>query len=356
MVNMTNPKEILKVIKMLSPTTFPKLEYLSKEDLTLSDVREGGLKEDAVITNDLRYPQPTTYPLGAENPHGEIEMIGDVEAIHWYGDAEGIIWHFVTTGDPDNEPLVMVHGFPESWYTFHNQMRDLSDKYYCIAVDTLGNGQSDKRIDLDYRYSSMANSLATLLDTIGVETFNLAGHDRGSVISDHLLNVEGMEQRVLRYVRMQQSANEPHGEPKPPHKVFAQSWFPTLMKWTGFPRIAYAASAYAVKDISPEVLRRLGHECKYQGIAEASPRQFDHTSLDQELADRHNFLFARMTMPVLFLQGRFDPGQHPEEYDNTPDFVAQGRVQFMDGNHFFQLGVPEATSKAMRAFLAEPTS
>lgn len=354
MTKISSPKEVLKLIKMLSPQTLPRLEYLSKEDLSLTNVREGGIREDASITSNMRYPSPATFPLGAENAHGEIEMLGDVEATHWYAEADGITWHFVTTGDPKNEPYVLVHGFPESWYTFHNQMRDLSDQFYCIAVDTLGNGQSDKRLDLDYRYSAIAVALAKLLDTIGVDRFNLAGHDRGSVISDHLLNVDSMENRVLRYVRMQQSANEPHGDPKPPHKLFASSWFPMLMKWTGFPRLAYAASSYRVEDIAPEVLSRLDHECKYKGIAEASPRQFDKTSLEQELEDRHSFLFAKMTMPVLFLQGRFDPGQHPEEYENTPDFVTNGRVQFIDGNHFFQLGAPAATTEAMRVFLSEP--
>ncbi|MEM1357829.1 MAG: alpha/beta hydrolase [Bacteroidota bacterium] len=351
---MNSPKEVLKLIKILSPQTLPRLEYLSREDLSLTDVREGGIRKNVPITAGIRYPQPAGFPLGAENAHGEIEMLGEVEATHWYAEADGITWHFVTTGDPSKEPLVFVHGFPESWYTFHHQLRDLSDQFYCIALDTLGNGQSDKRLNLDYRYSAIATALARLLDTIGIDRFNLGGHDRGSVISDHLLNVPGMEQRVLRYIRMQQSANEPHGEPKPPHKVFAAPWFPQLMKWTGFPRLAYVASAYRVQNISPEVLARLGYECKYAGIAEASPRQFDHTSLEQELADRHEFLFAKMTMPVLFLQGRFDPGQHPEEYENTPDFVTNGRVQFIDGNHFFQLGVPAAATAAIRAFLAEP--
>ncbi|MEL7194473.1 MAG: alpha/beta hydrolase [Bacteroidota bacterium] len=356
MTKTNDPKEILKMIKMLSPQSLPRLEYISREDLSISNVREGGIKEDAPLTTDMRYPAPDAYPVGAENAHGEIEMLGDVAATHWYVEADGITWHFVTAGDPNNEPYVMVHGFPESWYTFHNQVRDLSDQFYCIAVDTLGNGQSDKRLDLDYRYSAIAASLAKLLDKMGIDRFNLGGHDRGSVISDHLLNVEGMEQRVLRYVRMQQSANEPHGDPKPPHKLFSSAWFPMLMKWTGFPRLAYAASMYRVKDIAPEVLRRLDHEVKYKGIAEASPRQFDHTSLEQELEDRHNFLFAKMTMPVLFLQEKNDPGQHPEEYKNTADFVTNGRVQFIDGNHFFQLGAPEAATQAMREFLSESLS
>ncbi|MEM8861060.1 MAG: alpha/beta fold hydrolase, partial [Chloroflexota bacterium] len=285
-------KEVLKMIKILSPQTLPKLEYLTRENLSLTNVREGGIKKDAVITTDMRYPKPATYPLGAENAHGEIEMLGDVSATHWYADADGIKWHFVTAGDPSNEPFVLVHGFPESWYTFHNQVRDLSDQYYCIAVDTLGNGQSEKDVTMDYQYSSIATSLAKMLDTIGIDQFNLGGHDRGSVISDHLLNVDGMEGRILRYIRMQQSANEPHGDPQPPHGVFAQPWFTNLMKWTGFPRLSYAASGYRVEGITKEVLDRLDYEVKFKGVAEASPRQFDKTNLQKELDDRHNFLFA----------------------------------------------------------------
>ncbi|MEM7800265.1 MAG: alpha/beta hydrolase, partial [Chloroflexota bacterium] len=269
MIKTNHSKEILKLIKMLLPQTLPRREYFSLNDLRLTNVREGGIRADAQITPSIRYPQPATYPQGAENAHGEVEMLGDVEATHWYADADGITWHFVTTGDPNNEPFVLVHGFPESWYTFHNQMRDLSDRFYCIAVDTLGHGQSDKRLDLDYRYSAIAASLVKLLDTLEVEHFNLGGHDRGSVISDHLLNVEGMGERVMRYVRMQQSANEPHGDPKPPHKLFATSWFPVLMKWTGFPRLAYVASPYRVDGIAPEVLARIDHEVKFNGVAKA---------------------------------------------------------------------------------------
>ena len=136
MTKTNDPKEILKLIKMLSPQALPRLEYISREDLSLTNVHDEGIREDATLTSDMRYPAPSRYPLGAENAHGAIEMIGDVEATHWYADAEGVIWHFVTTGDPSNEPFVMIHGFPESWYTFCHQ-------FYCIAVDTLGNGLSE---------------------------------------------------------------------------------------------------------------------------------------------------------------------------------------------------------------------
>ena len=102
---MNNPKEILKLIKMLSPQTLPRLDYIAREDLTLTNVRAGGIKVGATITPDMPCSQSATIPLGAENAHGEIEILGDVEATHWYADADGITWHFVTVGDPSKRAV-----------------------------------------------------------------------------------------------------------------------------------------------------------------------------------------------------------------------------------------------------------
>lgn len=344
-------------IKALKPTDLKYfgLDALPKpEHLKLSNVHHKGFNSNATITTDLRYPAPETYPLGAENQHGEIEMLGEVEATHWYAEANSTLWHFATTGNPSNEPLLMVHGFPESWYAFHHQMRDLSDNYYCIAVDTIGNGQSDKRLDLDYTYAGIASYLAALIDKIGLDSFNLTSHDRGSVISDHLLNTNNMNERVLRYVRMQQSANEPHGDPKPPHHILGSPLATIVAKWTQFPKWIYKSSHYKIKDIDPQVLERLDYELKYKGVAECIPLSFKTTSFDKELEDRHTMLFKNMTMPMLFLQGSHDPGQRPEEYENSSDFVINGRVQFIDANHFLHLELPDEVTKALRDFLSTP--
>ena len=58
MNKMNDPREILKVVKLMSPQTLPRLEYISREDLSQTNVREGGVREDAPLTADMRYPQP----------------------------------------------------------------------------------------------------------------------------------------------------------------------------------------------------------------------------------------------------------------------------------------------------------
>ena len=50
MATVNDPKEILKLIKMLTPQTFPRLEYISREDLSLTNVHDKGIREEAQNT------------------------------------------------------------------------------------------------------------------------------------------------------------------------------------------------------------------------------------------------------------------------------------------------------------------
>ncbi|MEM8575986.1 MAG: alpha/beta fold hydrolase, partial [Pseudomonadota bacterium] len=148
-----------------------------------------------------RYPEATPQTLKVSQ-HGEIEYLGfGAFGTHWFVEADGPVWHFVTAGDPANEVVLMVHGYPDTWWANAEVMALLSDEYYVIAVDVLGYGQSDKGPEIDVSYAGAASSLAALLDNIGVSAFNLISHDRGTIVSENLLAIDGMSDRVSAYVR-----------------------------------------------------------------------------------------------------------------------------------------------------------
>ncbi len=302
------------------------------------------------MADNLRYP-PTPPPANAANRHGEIEMLADgAAATHWYAEAAGVTWHFVTAGAPHREAVLMLHGLPESWWAFHHQIADLARDHYVVALDCKGYGQSDKRLDLDYTAAGMARETAVLLDKLDIHAFNLIAHDRGAVIADHMTSVASLKGRILRYVRMQQSFNEPHGAPAPPHAMFATKLGVGNFQSKGIIPIIYEKVMPA--GLTPSTLKRLDYEFKFKGVAKAVSRYFQFNNFDIELKDRHDFLFAHMSMPMLLLQGRWDPGQHPEEYANAPDFVADARVQFVQANHFTHIENPQAVNQAIRGFLS----
>ncbi|MBO6656738.1 MAG: alpha/beta hydrolase [Pseudomonadales bacterium] len=79
-------------------------------------------------------------------------------------------------------PLVlMVHGFPESWYSWRHQIPALADAgYHAVAVDMRGYGKSDKPQDISgYNQVEVTNDIIGLIPALGYETAVVFGHDWG---------------------------------------------------------------------------------------------------------------------------------------------------------------------------------
>ncbi|HEY1248253.1 MAG TPA: alpha/beta fold hydrolase [Nitrososphaera sp.] len=81
------------------------------------------------------------------NRDGEVEVLHGVEMTHHFvqapGESETISWHYVEARE--GEPIVLLHGIPDSWYPWHHQIAALSKTHRAIAVDLKGYGQSEKR-------------------------------------------------------------------------------------------------------------------------------------------------------------------------------------------------------------------
>ena len=123
---------------------------------------------------------------------------GEPEVEHKFVEAAGVKWHYVEAGA--GEAVVFIHGLPESWFSWHYQIAEVSKEYRVIAVDLKGYGQSDKR-DGDYTAQGVANELIALFDGIGLEKFSLVTHDWGTVIGDCIAST--VPDRMVKYVRMQ---------------------------------------------------------------------------------------------------------------------------------------------------------
>lgn len=295
------------------------------------------------IDDTDRYPAAIP-PDGTVNRHGELEYIGNgVFGAHWFVSAENAVWHFVTAGDPSKDAVLLVHGHPDTWYAYSKVMAELADEYYVIAVDTLGYGQSDKRDEVDVSYSAVAKSLIALLNKIEVGRFNLITHDRGSVISDHLIATNGMSDRILTFLRMQQSFDKPHGFPRPAHEQMADA------EWqAGNVVRSIYDSNYVSVEVPEEELARLEWEFQFPGTAKAAARTFEGTSFEIERQFRIKNTIPKMTMPTVIMQGVRDPGQRPEEYYDAPNLIPNGRVVLVDANHFIHTEDPPLVAKVAR--------
>jgi pimeloyl-ACP methyl ester carboxylesterase len=89
-----------------------------------------------------------------------------------------------TAGDPAHQPIIFLHGFPESHRTWAHQMTELSDRFYCIAPDQRGYRGTSKPQEVEaYTADKLTADIFALADALGVQEFTIAGHDWGGAIA-----------------------------------------------------------------------------------------------------------------------------------------------------------------------------
>ncbi|MGB8339670.1 MAG: alpha/beta hydrolase [Burkholderiales bacterium] len=100
---------------------------------------------------------------------------------HHYADVNNIRLHYVTSGETKNRKLILfVHGFPEFWYEWENQLLEFGKDYFAVAPDLRGFNLSSKPAEVkQYRAQNIVEDLRQLAAQLGYEKFILVAHDWG---------------------------------------------------------------------------------------------------------------------------------------------------------------------------------
>lgn len=327
------------------PHLLPEI-IAAPEDFVDAEAPMGDIARRLATLPEVAAPRPST--------DGEVEVLAGTTFTHRFrdapGDGETVRWHYVESGPADAEPVIFLHGVPDSWFQWHLVMAAISDRHRCIAIDLKGYGQSDKRTG-DYRQEGVAEQLIALLDTIGVDRFSLVTHDRGTPPADHL--VAKVPDRVVRYGRGQQHLWHLHPSLHPQELMFTAPTAPFVLEDARTTTIV-AYTALGAKPVDDELLVRTIAEFSYPGINTAVPRYFNSSSFRQEFVERRTRLIPAWRCPVLLLQGREDPGQ-PYEFYRDPEVLAklpQGSgLHLFDAGHFWPFEAPDEAAEVIRGFL-----
>jgi pimeloyl-ACP methyl ester carboxylesterase len=97
-----------------------------------------------------------------------------------YVDAGDVQLHAVIGGE--GPPLLLVHGWPQTWYAWRMLMPALAEDFEVIAVDQRGIGLSDKPAT-GYDTGTLADDLVALMDALGHQRFAMYGTDTGMPIA-----------------------------------------------------------------------------------------------------------------------------------------------------------------------------
>src|SRR5579872_966181 len=99
-----------------------------------------------------------------------------------YVQVNGVRLHVVTAG---KGPLILfLHGFPEFWYEWKNQLAEFGKDHLAVAPDMRGHNLSSKPAEVDqYQMTYLVEDVRALTSHLGDQKFTLVGHDWGGAVA-----------------------------------------------------------------------------------------------------------------------------------------------------------------------------
>jgi pimeloyl-ACP methyl ester carboxylesterase len=195
-----------------------------------------------------------------------------------YIEANGISFHCITAGEG---PLCLcLHGFPESWYSWRNQIPLLARSYQVVVPEMRGYGETDAPGQVAaYRLPVLIDDVGGLIHALGHKEATIVSHDWGGIVALHY--AEAHPETVEKLVVM----NAPHlGDyvdllyNRKSMRQIAKGWYVLMNQVPGLTETLLAAGDYAVfewlikryavrKEVfTPEVMARWKENIRRSGL------------------------------------------------------------------------------------------
>ncbi|WP_031499283.1 alpha/beta fold hydrolase [Bryobacter aggregatus] len=268
---------------------------------------------------------------------------------HDFADSHGVRIHYATYGKPSNPLILMVHGFPDFWYTWRDQMQVLGNSgYYCAAMDLRGynlSGQPTGAENYDMRL--LLGDLVAVIRKLGREKAIVMAHDWGGAIAWQLAL------HAPQYVDKLIILNLPH--PNGFHRELANN--PDQQKASEYARkfqqpdsqlqLKAAALAGWVKD--PEARKLYVEALKRSSLAGMMAyyqRNYPKPPYQATLNP------TRLTMPVLEIHGLKDTALLASALNGTWDWIDDFTlVTIPEAGHFVQQDATGKVSQSVKMWL-----
>lgn len=275
-------------------------------------------------------------------------------------------------GQEDGEPILFLHGFPESHRTWRNQLDDLARDHRVIAPDQRGFAGSDRPEGVEnYVTDKIVQDATALMDALGIEHFSLAGHDWGGAVA-----WTAALQHPLR-VRRLIIVNAPH--PLVFQKSLiedeAQRGASQYIRFFRSPGAEAAITGMGLETflekvllshsdpskLPPEERRRYLDDWSQPGVLtsmlnwyRASALEVPEPGEDASLPVWTKLPFPKLRMPTLVVWGLKDPALLPVQLGGLHDLVEDLRiVTSATAGHFIPWEEPGTVTSAIHDFLAE---
>ncbi|HWZ44290.1 MAG TPA: alpha/beta hydrolase [Candidatus Saccharimonadales bacterium] len=265
-----------------------------------------------------------------------------------YADSNGVKIHYATVGS--GPLIVMIHGFPDYWYTWRKQMEGLSDKFQCVAIDQRGYNLSDKPQGVEnYDMRLLVGDVIAVIKHLGKDKAIIVGHDWGGAVAWQVaLNAPQYVDRLiilnLPHPRgiMRELVNNPKQQAASEYaRNFQKDGAEALIKpeqlafWVTDPE---ARPKYVEAFKRSDIKAMLSY---YKQNYPRPPYQEDPSPV------------TKTQMPVLMFHGLKDPALLSGALNNTWDWMGKDLtlVTIPEAGHFVQQDAADLVTRTIRAWL-----
>ncbi len=270
-------------------------------------------------------------------------------------EASGMTYNARESGE--GEPVMLLHGFPETSAMWIELMSSLADEgYHCVAPDQRGYSPGARPGDVDaYRYEEVGGDVFRFADALGWERFHLIGHDWGAGAGWCALAID--ESRVASWTAMSVGHYRPFAEAvrddpeEEPYRGFLNGMTPEL------PGVIAADDCALLKGVwlgPAEVIEDYVSVFRDPAAVEAALNWYHACRLHMRCLEDDSFVFGPVSTPTLFLWGKNDPYVRTRSVEGAADHMTgpYRRVD-LDAAHWLIQERPDACRDEILRHLKE---
>ncbi len=267
---------------------------------------------------------------------------------HGFAQSDDVKIHYVTVGD--GPLLVMIHGFPDYWYTWRKQMPALAESFKVVAIDQRGYNKSDKPTGVEnYTVDKLVGDVRAVIEHFGRDKAIIVGHDWGGIVawSFAMAHPEMTDRLII--------LNLPH--PKGLHRELANNpeqrknsqYARDFQKPEAASRLTAAGLTFWVKDVEARkkyvaAFRRSSFEAMLNYYKANYPREpYEEPKND----------FPKVKCSVLMIHGLKDKALLAAGLNDTWEWVEKDLtiVTLPNADHFVQQDAAEEVTRRMISWL-----
>jgi len=276
-------------------------------------------------------------------------LLLSIQVQHSTADSNGVKIHYATYGKQDGPLIVMVHGFPDFWYTWRDQMQVLGDAgYRCVAMDLRGYNLSGQPSGVEnYDMRLLVGDVLNVIKANGREKAIVMAHDWGGAIAWQVaLNAPQMVEKLV-------ILNLPHPNglsrelANNPDQQKASEYARRFQELDSHTKLSAAALAGWVKDPEAKKLYVEAFErSSLAGMMAFYQRNYPRPPYQQGNETR------KLTMPVLLIHGLKDTALLAPALNGTWNWIDDlTLVTIPEASHFVQQDATEKVSRTVKSWL-----